>query len=213
MRRLCRLLLAILVWLGMAPVAAAGTLASASFTFEFDPFYPFNGWVTPGGTIAGVGVAGWSAGQTSVSLVGGSGLAGTLSFIGGLVISAPPFTDLTIFVGSHAPGVFSGATPNAVGGVLPFQGHACLQAFGGLCLLDVTILVGNTITHVRLVSAVGQTTRGSPWMVGLAQVQRTQATPSGATVLSRVGYNGLDANGIGTLVLVSALNVTTNLGP
>lgn len=188
----------------MARVAAGATLASASFAFALALLSPFTGRVARGGTIAGLGVSGWNAGTTSVSLAGGSGYAGTLSFIAGIVVSGPPFTDLAIFVGGHAPGAFGGETLDAVGGVLPFQGRVGSQAFGGLCLLDVPVVVGKPISDVRVVSGVGQTTRGARWTVGVAQVRRTQPTPSGATVPSRMGHDGLDGSGVGTLVLVSA---------
>jgi hypothetical protein len=187
-----------------AAPAGAGSLVSATLAIEFASLAPI--------VFVGSGVSGSSTGPTSVTLVAGSGFASAIHFPSP-TWAAPPISGWNYTVASNGAGIFSGATPAVVGGEMPVALHICGEAYGGLCLINLNPPVGvDTTVMTPVVSGIGATMRGFAWTAGTATA--SAQTTSGTVPATRMGSNGLNGNGVGTLVLVSAVNVYSSIaGP
>jgi hypothetical protein len=200
-RSIPRLGLASLAWLGVAPVATAGTLVAASLHIGVSSM--------PAATFsASAGASGTSAGPTAASLAAGTALAGTatLTFDDSY---APPITQVVYGVGANAAGAFGGATPDVVGGSMALPVSVTLSAFGGLTLLafDMPVGTAQTLIPPPFQGLIGITAQGSAWTAGTASIGLLTPTTAGAAVTTRMGSNSLNAKGAGALVLVSAVDV------
>jgi hypothetical protein len=177
-----------------AAPAGAGSLVSATLTLEIVDLAPV--------VFVGTGVSGASAGSLSVTLAAGSGLAG-MTHVPSPTSAAPPISGWNITMGTNAAGSFSGATPSVVGGAMPISLRVCAEAYGGLCLLNLFPPFGvNTTVTPPVVSGIGITMHGTEWTAGTVAVPLT----IGGTA-TRMGSNGLNGQGVGTLVLVSAVDL------
>jgi hypothetical protein len=187
-----------LLALALAPLpAAAGTLVGASLRMQVGTLTPV--------TFVGSGVAGTSTGPLQITIAAGDGFAGVITATMP-TSAAPPISGLFFTAGSNATGLFSGATPSVVGGVMAVDVQVCAEAYG-LCLLDLDLPVGTPGTFTPPpVSGIGITMHGSAWTAGTAAIPLTQ----GGTA-TEMGSNGLNAKGAGTLVLVSSVNVLTSI--
>jgi hypothetical protein len=87
-------------------------------------------------------------------------------------------------------------------------GQVLLKAYGGLTLLGVPVTVGSpTVITPPVVSGISITAYANDWTTKTTSLV-LQTT--GATVVTLMGANGL-AGGVGTVVLVSALNLLTSI--
>jgi hypothetical protein len=195
---------ALVLVLGLAPLpAAGGVLSTATLTLEMGVHGPL--------VFVGSGVSGSSSGPLYATLASGTGFSGALTATTPSY-AAPPISGMIFSAGANAWGSFSGPVPSLVGGSMPVSVQVCVEAFG-LCLFNLALPVGiaQTVTPPP-VSGIAVTMHGSPWTAGTAAVaQLTAPTSTTFTVWTRMGSNGLNSNGVGTLVLVSAVNVLTNV--
>ena len=87
-------------------------------------------------------------------------------------------------------------------------GQALLKAFGGITLLGVPVTVGSpTVIAPPVVSGIGVTAYANAWTTKTTSIVLQTTSPTTVTLM---GANGL-AGGVGTVVLVSALNVLTSV--
>jgi hypothetical protein len=130
--------------------------------------------------------------------------------------AAPPITQIQLIInGNPATGNFV-ASANAS---MAVTGVANVKAFGGLTLLGIPLTVGAVTTiQPPVVSGIGVTGYANQWTTKTTTIvlttPATVTTPGLGTVMvtqaTQMGFNGL-VNGGGTVVLVSALNVITNV--
>lgn len=190
----------------LAQGAQAGALVLAQLTFALGTLPPatFVATYTVG---AGQGSASGTGAGAAWSVVAGAIPGGTTT---ATIPSsaAPPITQLQFIVnGNPNAGAWAASTDATV----PVTGQANIKAFGGLTLLGVPLVVGQPTTiQPPVVSGIGITGLANNWTTKTTTVNLTAPTTNGATKATRMGANGL-VNGGGTVVLVSALNVLTNV--
>lgn len=195
---------ALVLLLAVAPLpSAAGLLVGANLAIEVGTL--------PVVSFAGAAVSGASIGPLYATFASGTGLAGTIH-TPSPISAAPPISGLNYTVGANDGGVFSGPAASLVAGSMAIDVNLCAEAFGGLCLLNLALPFGVAVTVTPpVVSGIGITMHGSPWTAGTTTLALTTPTANGQTASTRMGSNGLNAKGAGTLVLVSAVNVLTNV--
>jgi hypothetical protein len=200
-----KLLLAALLLLFATP-ARAGVLTSGTLEVEVGNLAKL--------TFTASGTLGSAPSNTQVFLASGSAFAGTLTTT--LPSSAaPPITGIYFTMGFNEGGSLSGTAPGNVGGEARFPLQVCIESYGGLCILDLSIPFGVSTTVVQPPAyGISITYYARPWTAGTAVVTLVTPTSQGATLTAlttRQGSNGLDALGQGTLVLVSGVNLVTNI--
>jgi hypothetical protein len=190
----------------LAQGAQAGALVLAQMTLALGTLPPatFVATYTVGdamGSASGSG-AGAAWGIVAGAVPGGTTTATVPSS------AAPPITQIQFIVnGNPGAGAFA-ASSNVTAAV---TGTANIKAFGGLTLLGVPLTVGQPSTiQPPVVSGIGITGTANQWTTKTTTVNLLTPTDNGATQATRMGANGL-VNGGGTVVLVSALNVVTNV--
>jgi hypothetical protein len=183
---------------GGAP-AQAGPLVYAQLTLAIGTLPPgvFSASGLLGGSASGTGGgAAWSVGAGAVP--GGTVTATIPSS------AAPPITQIQIIVnGNPASGAFVASNTAA----MAVTGIANVKAFGGLTLLGIPLTVGQVTTiQPPVVSGIGVTGYANTWTTKTTTVYATAISAN----VTQMGFNGL-VNGGGTVVLVSALNIMTNV--
>lgn len=201
LRRCIPASLALLV-LAAAP-AQAGPLTSVSFQFELGLVSPAT--FTASG-LAGAGSAHGSGATASWSVATGAVPGGT--FVGSLPSTAAPPISGEYFQAQGNP--VAGSFQAGAGGSMPVTITLDLTSYGGLTLFSIPFVVG-TPTTVAPPPAYGISLSavGTGWTTGATTLALATPTPSGATTAKRTGSNGL-VNGAGTVVLVSAVQVSSN---
>jgi hypothetical protein len=193
MRRPGRGIGALALALAMGPGAHAGPLASASLTLEL---------LGVTATFPGVGATGTATSATSATLGGGFAFAGTVTLTGvSASINGTPRSlgKVVVFAHANGAGLFSGATPDQVGGIAPFTAGALAYTITQMTwtvVLHVPITLGKTTEHTIMCCL---TVLGAPWSAGAA----TLTGPSETTAVKATGVNALNATGAGTLTLVA----------
>jgi hypothetical protein len=191
--------------------ARAGPLVYAQLTIAIGTLPPgtFSASGLLGGSASGTGGgAAWSVGA---GVVPGGTVTATIPSS-----AAPPITQIQLVVnGNPASGAFAASNPAS----MAVTGVANVKAFGGLTLLGIPLTVGAVTTiQPPVVSGIGVTGYGNQWTTKTTTVVLTSpvtvTTPGLGTVMvgavTQMGLNGL-VNGGGTVVLVSALNILTNV--
>jgi hypothetical protein len=122
--------------------------------------------------------------------------------------AAPPLTKIQIIIGGNP----AGAVFTAPSGTMAVTGVANVQSYGGITLLGIP-LIGGVTTTINAGPSYGVvvTAFANDWTTKTTTVQLLEATDQGATTAKVTGSNSLTAGGGGTVVLVSALNVLTNI--
>jgi hypothetical protein len=192
-------ILAVGVGLLGAHTAQAGALVYAQLTLAIGTLPPgvFTASGLLGGSASGTGGgAAWSVGAGAVP--GGTVTATIPSS------AAPPITQIQIVInGNPATGNFVASNTAA----MAVTGVANVKAFGGLTLLGIPLSVG-VVTTIQppVVSGIGVTGYANTWTTKTTSIYATAVSAN----VTQMGFNGL-VNGGGTVVLVSALNVVTNV--
>ena len=95
---------------------------------------------------------------------------------------------------------------------MAITGIANVKSYGGITLLGIPLTAGVTTT-INAGPSYGVIVTGyaNDWTTKTTTVQLIEATDQGATTAKVTGSNGLNGAGGGTVVLVSALNVLTNI--
>lgn len=199
-RAVCWIVVVSALGLG-AGAARAGTLASASFQILIAGFPPA-GFTASG--LTGQGSASGTGATAAWSLVAGA-VPGGVTTVDLPTSAAPPITQLQVIVnGNPGPGAFAASSPAS----LAVTGLVNLRYGGGLTLLGVPVTVGQAgISTPPPVSGVAITAFANAWTTKTTSIALLTTGSTGITVM---GANGL-AGGVGTVVLVTALNVVTNV--
>jgi hypothetical protein len=107
--------------------------------------------------------------------------------------------------GNPGPGAFAASSP----GSMAVTGQVNVKAYGGLTLLGVPVTLGMpTVVTPPVVSGLGITAFSNAWTTKTTALVLQTTSPTTVTLM---GANGL-AGGVGTVVLVTALNVLTSYG-
>jgi hypothetical protein len=188
-----------------AQTATAGSLTSATLLFILGTLPaatvgPATG-IMGGGTAAGTGAtATWTLQPNALP---------TGAFTTTLPSSAaPPLTKIQVVLnGNPVTGNFSGSSPVS----MSITGVANVKSYGGITLLGIPIVNGVTTTiNAGPSYGVLVTAFANKWTTKTTTVQLLTPTDQGATTAKVTGSNGL-VNGNGTVVMVAALNVLTNI--
>jgi hypothetical protein len=199
MSRHSLLALAAVLALLAAPTASAATLASASLGFVIGTL--------PAASFSGSGTTGQATTDLLATLGAGTSFAG--SFTSPVTDpSAVPITAIQVLLTKNGAGSFSGTTPGNVGGSASFTGVANVKGFGGMTLLGVPLNLGSGATSSASAYGINITAISGIWTAGTAVVTGLTGTATAATL---AGSNGLNASGVGTLVLVTPVKLMTNL--
>jgi hypothetical protein len=190
----------------LAQGAHAGALLLAQLTFALGTLPPatFVATYTAG---AGKGLASGSGAAAAWSAVAGAIPGGTTT---ATIPSsaAPPITQIQFIVNGNPA---NGAWAASADATVAVTGQSNIKAFGGLTLLGVPLVVGQPTTiQPPVVSGIGITGLANNWTTKTTTVNLLTPDPGGPTKATRMGANNL-VNGGGTVVLVSALNVITNV--
>ncbi len=189
-----------------AQTAAAGALTAASITLALGALPPatFTGIFA---TAAGAGTASGSGATANWSIASGFVPAGATTATIPLT-SAPPISQIQVVIaGNPDPGAFVGSA----GGAMLVDGVANVKGFGGFTLLGVPLRVGTTLTTTPPTAyGIAITAFANAWTTKTTTIQLQTATQFGGTTSMATGTNSLVGGG-GTVTLVSALNVLTNL--
>jgi hypothetical protein len=142
--------------------AQAGPLASASLTIEI-----------AGATLIfpGAGPTGTATSATSATLGASSVFAGTSTIIlTGTVATKSPVDKIQVVVAGNAAGLFTGATPNQVGGGALLTGAAALYATPAATspFLLVPIKAGSLTHYTVMGCGLSFSVWGAPWTAGVA---------------------------------------------
>jgi hypothetical protein len=206
MRRL--VLLLVLGVLCPAGPAAAATLASASFGFQ---------WMVgglPALSVTAFGATGTATSPLSASLGAGTAFNGDVTATFPTTV-APPLSVVQLVVTKNAGQTFTGTAPGNVGGDLAFEGLFHAYGIGGYPtspLLSVPLVVGTPSTVYKSSGGVALTAVAGSWTAGTAVVTGVQLPgSSGYGTLTAMGANGLTPGGQGTLVLVSPVRIADGL--
>jgi hypothetical protein len=186
--------------------AGAAALSSASLLVEIGTL--------PSSTFPATGATGTATSSLSATLGAGSAFAGTSArTLTGTI------TGVLLSVKNNVAAAFTGTAPSNVGAAAGVTGQAIIKGFG-VTLLKVPVALGTpgTLFATQLTKMGGPgvaiTAVGGSWTAGTAKVTGIPTGTGTATVAStRMGSNMLTAGGSGTLQLVSAVKVTTNLAP
>jgi hypothetical protein len=197
-------LLAFGVGLLGAGVAESGTLVYAQLTVVIGTLPP--GQFTASGPLGGgatgtLGTAIWSVGEDAVP--GGTAVLPIPTS------AAPPISQIQMIInGNPGAGAFAASMP----GQMAVTGVTNVKAFGGLTLLGVPVVLGQSTTITQVGSGVAVTAYAHEWTTKTTTIQLlSPAGPFGSiTQVTQMGANGL-VNGAGAVVLVSALNVVTGI--
>jgi hypothetical protein len=181
-----------------ASSASAGALVSAQFSFQIGTL--------PSASFTGVGTTGTATSNLSATLDAGSTIVGTVT-TAVTDPSAVPITQIQVILTANGAGAFAGATPNSVGGSAQFTGVANVKGFGGLTLLGVPLNVGTGATTTAGAYGINITAISGTWTAGQAVVSGVPGVPT----VTVTGFNGLTANGGGTLVLIAPITILSNL--
>ena len=181
-----------------ASTASAGTLTSATLDFALGTL--------PAATLT-AGAGGGTASSSSIWNVA-FGDVPTGAFTTTLPSSAaPPLTKIQIIISGNAPGSFT-----APSGTMAVTGVANVQSYGGITLLGIP-LIGGVTTTINAGPSYGVLVTGyaNNWTTNTTVIALVTPTSQGATTAAVTGSNTLDGAGNGTVVLVSGLNVLTNI--
>jgi hypothetical protein len=182
--------------LGLSAAAAAAPLAAATLTFQISS--------APLAVFSAAGASGAATSGLAAALDAGSAFAGSV-FVPN-TYSLPSGIELSITGNGSA--AFAGATPSSVSGPGAFTGIARVMAYGGVTLLGVPLQIGAPGTTGQSAGGLSVTAIFASWTAGTASVTGLPGTDPTAT---RMGSNGLNASGSGTLVLVTPVKILTNL--
>ncbi len=189
-----------------APAANAGPLTSVDMVFGLGTLPPavFTANYTAG---AGMGTA---LNATTFTMVAGAVPAGATTATIPLT-SAPPISQIQVVIaGNPVGGTFAGSASPV--GVMPVTGAANVKGFGGFTLLGVPIAVGFPTTTIPPTAyGIAITAWANAWTTKTTTVALTTPTQFGAVTAMATGTNMLTPGGGGTVTLVSALNILTNL--
>jgi hypothetical protein len=182
-----------------AQPAAAGSLLSASLTLVLGTLPPA---VFSASGLTGMGAANGTLGTATWTVGAGAVPGGTVT----TAVTALPFvTQFQVVVaGNPGAGAFSAGAP----GGMAVTGAAYAKGFGGITLLTVPLTIGTPATAMAGSGFLAVTVINANWTTGTASLALTPPTSMGATVATAMGGNLL-ANGGGSVVLVSAINVLT----
>jgi hypothetical protein len=184
-----------------AATAQAGPLVYAQLTFVLGSLPPavFTATGLLGGTASGtLGTAAWSVGA---GVVPGGVTTATIN-----TSAAPPISQIQFIINGNPGG---GAFVASAGGAMAVTGQANVKAYGGSTLLGVPVVVGvPSLLQPPVVAGIGITAYANAWTTKTTTVVATGVTNT--VTASLMGSNGL-ANGGGTVVLVTALNVITSI--
>jgi hypothetical protein len=186
-----------------APIATAGPLTSINLVLGLGALPPA---VFSASGLTGAGSAtGTGAGATWTVAAGAVPTGVTTATIP--LTAAAPISQIQIVISNNASGAFAGSS----GGTMAVVGAANVKGFGGFTLLGIPLSVGVTAVSVPPTAyGIAVTAFANAWTTKSTTVALTTPTSQGATTAMATGANGL-VNGGGTVVLVSALNVLTNI--
>jgi hypothetical protein len=202
------LMLRVRIWLVLAAivglssgVAHAGSLASASLQIVLVGFPPVTFTATG---LTGLGSASGTGATAAWNVAAGAVPTGATSV--NTPAFPPPVTAVQLIAnGNPVGGVFAASSPGSMG----VTGLANVKAYGGLTLLGVPVTLGvPTVVTPPVVSGLGITAFSNAWTTKTTSLVLQTTSPTTVTLM---GGNGL-VGGVGTVVLVTALNVLTSYG-
>jgi hypothetical protein len=183
-----------------ATTASAGTLTSATLSFALGTLPSATLFAGPGGGTA----------SSSSSWNVAAGDVPTGAFTTTLPSSAaPPLTKIQVVISGNPAGAAFAASSGAS---MAVTGVANVKSYGGITLLGIP-LTGGVTTTINAGPSYGVlvTAFANDWTTKTTVVALTTPTSQGATTAKTTGSNGLDSAGNGTVVLVSGINVLTNI--
>ncbi len=197
---------------GWAVSAKAASLTEASMSLELGTL--------PGATFAAVNPSGTALSNLSATLAAGTAFNGTTTRTPDPVQTV---SKIIFKITTNDMGVFTAINPSTLRGVGAIRGIAIVKGLGAT-LLPVPVAAGTPATIFASGNGVFITAVGASWTAGTASVtgvpyDRVVYVPSimtsimvtGLTTSTRMGNNGLSPSGIGNLVLVAPIKVTTSL--